>query len=1055
MKQRRSASLSAVLIWALLLPCTAAAAQPVFSTDYLDNPEKYRCSFSMRSDVDETENHYAVHFSEYVYQLTGDMQRPEELFQNRTLTYAFNRLEQLTGKPWRYAEETKYPDGWSSAYISWQTKFAVSSNDTCKTEAELIEHLKASYQNDSRKSTIEETSAGGRRGLKITYKARTAPAPLHDSVTSFDEDVKYIMILESPVPHAGFACIVVESTAHGAANYYTPMKATAVAQLDAYYNDYVARCDTVINALCGAKFTVEESGVWIRPENVAPAAAEEKKDKRTDVIINTDAQKTAGESGVSVSAAVIVGVLGAGAAAAGAGVAAVGESAAEEPEQSAYTMIVGKDFGDALKLGKNQRVWARMAEVENGVPVERPDLTQGISIFSNEIMVGAASMQGVNMAAQVQIQENAPAEGILSFLYSGEHGSFRNNVRFKLLGKGEIRLAQDKINILATEAKPFELVYALINFAETEPPLEITASSGFVRLDLGKNDKGQTVILVAPGPDAQNWNHERFITPCTCEISAMDGELPVRTSFEVSVCFEGIGTAYEQLGINALPAEACIECFTDGEKEKREEKALWIPLAVMKWDEKRRLLAPDSSKSAALALSYAVHPDFEFKTPESKALAQRVIQKASLEAVPLPAPADLRTDPQKKPAAYRVMAAASPDEGAALFDIQITVQCERDKTLASLLLKAQLKPNPDFKGMVRWFLEYPLGSAAEEYITLGNIITYHGALDFIENRVYPFSGVPWSANLLWLKSESSHYENGRGDIIRKSYIAITDESFPKEINSSQFKKIQTLVHELTHVIEDQHGDYNVSARSERHTYYLQHLSDLSRSLSDLEDPSANNIKTDVQQAIQAAYWLCKDPMIVGDLSNIGPWFGGKFKVSIHALFDKYAHHIDTLGGKMSAARREAVAREFRQMYFPGNLSNYDLWNGKNTAMGYFTETDGPFKGAEWNFNWNQGVLMSVGLTHSDYTFDFKAFHWTGGNELKLRMEACIRRKDGMPDDDYLSVTLDGGTYNMAANYFPKMRSFSVDWRTLRDSNNSLLYHKTGFPMAGSWAERKK
>src|SRR5690606_9360568 len=105
----------------------------------------------------------------------------------------------------------------------------------------------------------------------------------------------------------------------------------------------------------------------------------------------------------------------------------------------------------------------------------------------------------------------------------------------------------------------------------------------------------------------------------------------------------------------------------------------------------------------------------------------------------------------------------------------------------------------------------------------------------------------------------------------ESYIAIKDDSFPKGIDANEFKKVQTLVHELAHVIEDQHGSYKVNATSETHTYYLQHLSDVARGLADLESDSSN-LKTDVWYAINWAYWFNVDPEIIGDISNIGPWF---------------------------------------------------------------------------------------------------------------------------------------------------------------------------------------
>jgi|LFRM01.1.fsa_nt_gb hypothetical protein len=206
-------------------------------------------------------------------------------------------------------------------------------------------------------------------------------------------------------------------------------------------------------------------------------------------IINTDASGTAGDTSTSVAAAIVIGLLGLAVAAAGAGAAGAtagssGDEASNDEEAPAYQMVIGKDFGNALKYGQKQRVWARMVELKNGAPVDRPDLTARISIFSSEVLVGASSLRGQNVEAEVQIQENPPQEGVISFLYSGKHGTFQNNVRFRLLGKGKIRLASDKVNILSTDAGPFELVYELNNFVEEEPPLEITASSGLIALDL-------------------------------------------------------------------------------------------------------------------------------------------------------------------------------------------------------------------------------------------------------------------------------------------------------------------------------------------------------------------------------------------------------------------------------------------------------------------------------------------------------------------------------------------------------------------------------------------
>ena len=147
------------------------------------------------------------------------------------------------------------------------------------------------------------------------------------------------------------------------------------------------------------------------------------------------------------------------------------------------------------------------------------------------------------------------------------------------------------------------------------------------------------------------------------------------------------------------------------------------------------------------------------------------------------------------------------------------------------------------------------------------------------------------------------------------------------------------------MIEDQHGSYKIDATSETHAYYLQYLSDITRHLSDLESNRTNPM-TDVWYAITWGYRFNVEPEIVGSIANIGPWFGGKFSVSIHELFNLYAYHTETLGGKMDEAQRQAVAREFRHWYFPGNLSKVDVQRGGTTDPSVGSSTRGFFKDAE-------------------------------------------------------------------------------------------------------------
>lgn len=846
------------------------------------------------------------------------------------------------------------------------------------------------------------------------------------------------------------------------------------------YEDEKKVVDGILNSMSGVKPKITKT-VGMTVPYTGASNGKEIDDKSIDdksnknVVIDTVAKEAAGEESYTIPAAIITGVISgavamaaAGAAgAAGAGAAGtVGASTSgaenssgkqqDQEQKTTYKMVISKNFGDAIKYNQEHNIKVRITEYKDGRIIERPDLTQQISIFSNEILVGAVVMEGVNMTAGLSIQETAPPEGILSFHYSGPLAYFQNNVKFRLLGKGQIKFATDKVNILSTDTKPYELVYELINFLEDEPPAEVISSSGYVKLDLGKNDKNQNVLFISPGSDAENWDHTSFTKNCECELSLMDDRLPIRALFEVTVCFEGIGTAYEHLKINEVEKDLTVKCYDDKKKDKREEGAIRIPLTVMSWDEKSRILEPDIAKSSALEFKYSIDPDFEFNSPLSKRNAEKFLTGAKLTEKVITAPDTLKIDKEKKPSVYSVMANDNPSGGAAPFGMNITVFCTKDNAMSPIELKAMIEPKSDFKGMVQWFLEYPDKSSVSKYLKLGDVSIYHGALDFIENRVYPISGVPWKSNMTWLASRDSHYEPGEDNILRKSYIAITDSKFPKEIGKDNFIGIQTLVHELTHVIEHQHGEYKVTDKSETNAYYLQYLSDIGANLTDIENPSGTT-KASAKDAIAGFYRLYTDTEIRGSLNNINTWFGAKkLEITSHRFFDMYAYHTDSiLRDGITEEHKNAIADAFQTQYFPGNLSSTFFSLTEGSIRGYFIETDGPFKGAQWEFRWLQGALLLVALSHNDYTFEISDYRWVGGNEMKLKILANVKEKQSISWQDDLKIYIDCGTYNMDSEVFFDVRAFSTFWNSLSSSDRSLLYKKTGSINTMSWAERKK
>jgi hypothetical protein len=91
-------------------------------------------------------------------------------------------------------------------------------------------------------------------------------------------------------------------------------------------------------------------------------------------------------------------------------------------------MVVGKDFGDALKYGKSS-VSGPYDRAQKRSTARPADLTAEISIFSNEILVGAAAMRAAAWRQRFRSRKR-PGRRDSELRYSGSHGSFQNNVRF-------------------------------------------------------------------------------------------------------------------------------------------------------------------------------------------------------------------------------------------------------------------------------------------------------------------------------------------------------------------------------------------------------------------------------------------------------------------------------------------------------------------------------------------------------------------------------------------------------------------------------------------------
>ncbi len=273
----------------------------------------------------------------------------------------------------------------------------------------------------------------------------------------------------------------------------------------------------------------------------------------TSTVVNTTAKETPGETPVSVPLAIVIGLAGVAAAAAGTAAgssgAAAGSSSSgtEEDRKSTYKMIIYKEFGDKIKYDDEPVfVYARMVETNaEGVDIDRPDLTGQIEIFSEDsfMEIGSAALSGDYMGASVQAYSSGeaemPSEGIISFSFRGEDGTFQNNVKFKMVGEPYISLEDSNLHVLATSGRNFEMPYELKDFLnKAEVTIKALQETRPFDIKLGEDKKGNPVIIAV---DLEKEKPiERFFESFTCEIIAENEKEYARTVFDVVMCYEGL-----------------------------------------------------------------------------------------------------------------------------------------------------------------------------------------------------------------------------------------------------------------------------------------------------------------------------------------------------------------------------------------------------------------------------------------------------------------------------------------------------------------------------------
>ncbi len=460
--------------------------------------------------------------------------------------------------------------------------------------------------------TSEMISVGGKSVLKMTRTTELGNVDGGYRADYFDY-VYYYIPLENPpssIPHTGvsfvkiYSSVSIEMQSSGQRSDIS----SHVTAFKSYHADYLARRDSVIDpyvAAAAAPYTIIDGEVW-SPKKPNEQTQPDPDDK-TDVTIDTDADDTPGETGVSVPAAIVVGLLGIVGAVGAAGAVAVGasggdgggESADDERRKKTYKMYIRKDFGDCIAYNKPQvTVYARMAEVnENGNEVDRSDLTAQIQIFSGgaPVQVEGCQMAGNYMGALVCAEgaqtADRPNSGVVSFLFTGEGGTFRNNVTFRLTGEPYISfpnrggLLEMTLPMLLGDGGAYELPFEVHDFMQKPTELRVNPQGDApVSCEVEESGNNRYIVKLQNNsvkPDKTQASASIY----AFELVAENENEYAKNRFEVHLHPEGLSVSL----IKMDKGVAQVGCYRDADSPEESDilpTRFKLELAVAETDEK-------------------------------------------------------------------------------------------------------------------------------------------------------------------------------------------------------------------------------------------------------------------------------------------------------------------------------------------------------------------------------------------------------------------------------------------------------------------------------------
>ena len=338
-----------------------------------------------------------------------------------------------------------------------------------------------------------------------------------------------------------------------------------------------------------------------------------------------DALTTPGEdSGVTVPAAIVVGVVSGGAAVAGALIAA-GRSKDQPPVKGkSYKMYVQKDFGDMLpRGGEPVIVRSRMSEVdENQTERERNDLTAKIAVSANGMTIHSVAMVGKYCEATVSIPKDyAQSTASITFVFEGEGGTFTNEVIFNV-DVPTIQFYQPNIALKAKDEDGAEIGFTVkglepdktkISFKFKGGSSYVAACSEAVTED-GKRVPGTYFAVIADINEDEGEPGTYAIH--TLQVTATDGTISATGEIDIYRVTVGLN-----VGVNVLDCYRVLKKAAAG-KEVKDLTASDFDIAYTKAP--AMILEYDEERQEMFYLPAKAQISFELIDPEDSMMRDRL-----------------------------------------------------------------------------------------------------------------------------------------------------------------------------------------------------------------------------------------------------------------------------------------------------------------------------------------------------------------------------------------------------------------------------------------------